>query len=191
MTGTETEAGGAADGNASVADSTDLLGPLEGAREFRGARGGSLLLDPEEESVACAHGELGRDTRGGAPRQRHLSPELVAAAPRNARNDCCEPRGGFGGNNTMDSAAPPVEPAPSVAPTDRWPPRSSCEGRTTTKSMSTRLECSCGRRYRGGSSRIPVYTVEHNWNGYLEDRRPASNADPYKILAHIVGTLTK
>ena len=41
------------------------------------------------------------------------------------------------------------------------------------------------------SIRIPVYTVEHNWNGYLEDRRPASNADPYKILAHIVGTLTK
>ena len=44
---------------------------------------------------------------------------------------------------------------------------------------------------RGASIRIPVYTVEHDWNGYLEDRRPASNADPYKILAHIVGTLTK
>ena len=44
---------------------------------------------------------------------------------------------------------------------------------------------------RGASIRIPVYTVEHNWNGYLEDRRPASNADPYKILSHIVGTLSK
>jgi len=44
---------------------------------------------------------------------------------------------------------------------------------------------------RGASIRIPIYTVEHNWNGYLEDRRPASNADPYKILSHIVGTLTK
>ena len=43
---------------------------------------------------------------------------------------------------------------------------------------------------RGASIRIPIYTVEHNWNGYLEDRRPASNADPYKIIAHIVGTLT-
>ena len=42
---------------------------------------------------------------------------------------------------------------------------------------------------RGASIRIPIYTVEHNWNGYLEDRRPASNADPYKIIAHIVGTL--
>ena len=44
---------------------------------------------------------------------------------------------------------------------------------------------------RGASIRIPIYTVEHDWNGYLEDRRPASNADPYKILAHLVGTLTK
>jgi glutamine synthetase len=44
---------------------------------------------------------------------------------------------------------------------------------------------------RGASIRIPIYTVEHNWNGYLEDRRPASNADPYKIINHIVGTLTK
>ena len=43
---------------------------------------------------------------------------------------------------------------------------------------------------RGASIRIPIYTLEHNWNGYLEDRRPASNADPYKIMKHIVGTLT-
>ena len=43
---------------------------------------------------------------------------------------------------------------------------------------------------RGASIRIPIYTVDHNWNGYLEDRRPASNADPYRIMAHIVGTLT-
>ena len=43
---------------------------------------------------------------------------------------------------------------------------------------------------RGASIRIPVATVENDWNGYLEDRRPASNADPYKILSHIVGTLS-
>ena len=42
---------------------------------------------------------------------------------------------------------------------------------------------------RGASIRIPIYTVENNWNGYLEDRRPASNADPYKIINHIVSTL--
>ena len=52
-------------------------------------------------------------------------------------------------------------------------------------------EFSYGVSDRGASIRIPVYTVEHDWNGYLEDRRPASNADPYKILAHIVGTLVK
>ena len=44
---------------------------------------------------------------------------------------------------------------------------------------------------RGASIRIPIMTVEKGWKGWLEDRRPASNADPYKILAHIVGTLTK
>ena len=43
---------------------------------------------------------------------------------------------------------------------------------------------------RGASIRIPIYTVDHNWSGYLEDRRPASNADPYRIMAHIVGALT-
>ena len=42
---------------------------------------------------------------------------------------------------------------------------------------------------RGASIRIPIYTVEHDWNGYLEDRRPASNADPYRIMAHIVETV--
>jgi glutamine synthetase len=44
---------------------------------------------------------------------------------------------------------------------------------------------------RGASIRIPINVVENNWNGYLEDRRPASNADPYRVIEHIVGTLTK
>ncbi len=44
---------------------------------------------------------------------------------------------------------------------------------------------------RGASIRIPIYTVENNWNGYLEDRRPASNADPYRIISHLVSTLIK
>jgi glutamine synthetase len=34
---------------------------------------------------------------------------------------------------------------------------------------------------RGASIRIPVGTVNNEWKGYLEDRRPSSNADPYKI----------
>jgi glutamine synthetase len=43
---------------------------------------------------------------------------------------------------------------------------------------------------RGASIRIPIVTVDNNWNGYLEDRRPAANADPYRVMRHIVRTLT-
>jgi len=42
---------------------------------------------------------------------------------------------------------------------------------------------------RGASIRIPIYTVEHGWKGYLEDRRPASNADPYRVTARIIETV--
>lgn len=35
---------------------------------------------------------------------------------------------------------------------------------------------------RGASIRIPQATVNNNWKGYVEDRRPGSNADPYKIM---------
>lgn len=41
---------------------------------------------------------------------------------------------------------------------------------------------------RGASIRIPVNTAQ-SWKGYLEDRRPASNADPYLIAARIVQTV--
>lgn len=42
---------------------------------------------------------------------------------------------------------------------------------------------------RGASIRIPIITVENGWKGWLEDRRPASNADPYKIAARIIKTV--
>ncbi len=42
---------------------------------------------------------------------------------------------------------------------------------------------------RGASIRIPVATVEAGWKGWLEDRRPASNADPYKVAARIIRTV--
>ncbi len=42
---------------------------------------------------------------------------------------------------------------------------------------------------RGSSIRIPVGTVQNGWKGYLEDRRPASNADPYKVVREILATL--
>lgn len=44
---------------------------------------------------------------------------------------------------------------------------------------------------RGASIRIPIATVEKGWKGWLEDRRPASNADPYKVAATIINTVKK
>jgi len=41
---------------------------------------------------------------------------------------------------------------------------------------------------RGASIRIPITTMEDGWIGRLEDRRPSSNGDPYKIAAAIVKT---
>ncbi|HEX2533633.1 MAG TPA: glutamine synthetase beta-grasp domain-containing protein [Chitinophagaceae bacterium] len=42
---------------------------------------------------------------------------------------------------------------------------------------------------RGASIRIPIGTVERGWKGWLEDRRPNSAADPYKVAARIVKTV--
>lgn len=42
---------------------------------------------------------------------------------------------------------------------------------------------------RGASIRVPK-SVGEIWKGYLEDRRPGSNADPYKILNVICESLT-
>ncbi|MBL4905410.1 MAG: glutamine synthetase beta-grasp domain-containing protein [Flavobacteriaceae bacterium] len=42
---------------------------------------------------------------------------------------------------------------------------------------------------RGASIRIPIITVDKGWKGYLEDRRPASNGDPYKIASRIIRTV--
>ena len=42
---------------------------------------------------------------------------------------------------------------------------------------------------RGASIRIPIATVERGWKGWLEDRRPNSAADPYKVAGRIVKTV--
>ncbi|RMG27248.1 MAG: glutamine synthetase, partial [Bacteroidetes bacterium] len=42
---------------------------------------------------------------------------------------------------------------------------------------------------RGASIRIPIATVQNGWKGYLEDRRPNSAADPYKVAARIIKTV--
>ena len=42
---------------------------------------------------------------------------------------------------------------------------------------------------RGASIRIPIGAVERGWKGWLEDRRPNSAADPYKVAGRIVKTV--
>jgi len=64
------------------------------------------------------------------------------------------------------------------------------EQRLTGKHETAAItDFSYGVSDRGASIRIPVYTVQHNWKGYLEDRRPASNGDPYKIASRIIKTV--
>ncbi|HMQ07749.1 MAG TPA: glutamine synthetase beta-grasp domain-containing protein [Saprospiraceae bacterium] len=59
-------------------------------------------------------------------------------------------------------------------------------GKHETQSMD---KFSYGVSDRGASIRIPIAVVENGWKGYLEDRRPASNADPYKVVAFIINTV--
>ena len=42
---------------------------------------------------------------------------------------------------------------------------------------------------RGASIRIPINVADNNFAGYLEDRRPASNANPYDLTRLIVERL--
>ena len=42
---------------------------------------------------------------------------------------------------------------------------------------------------RGASIRVPQTTVNSGWKGYIEDRRPASNANPYLIMTVISNTV--
>jgi glutamine synthetase len=48
---------------------------------------------------------------------------------------------------------------------------------------------SYGASNRAASIRIPMLTTNHDWKGYLEDRRPASDADPYQIVQRIMQTV--
>ena len=46
---------------------------------------------------------------------------------------------------------------------------------------------SWGALDRSASIRIPIYTVNNNGKGYLEDRRPAANVDPYEAFSYLLG----
>ncbi len=59
-------------------------------------------------------------------------------------------------------------------------------GKHETQSID---QFSYGISDRGASIRIPIATVEKGWKGWLEDRRPNSAADPYKVAARIIKTV--
>lgn len=59
-------------------------------------------------------------------------------------------------------------------------------GKHETQSIN---QFSFGVSDRGASIRIPIATVERGWKGWLEDRRPNSSADPYKVAARIIKTV--
>lgn len=59
-------------------------------------------------------------------------------------------------------------------------------GKHETQSID---QFSFGISDRGASIRIPIATVERGWKGWLEDRRPNSAADPYKVAARIIKTV--
>lgn len=59
-------------------------------------------------------------------------------------------------------------------------------GKHETQSID---QFSFGVSDRGASIRIPIATVERGWKGWLEDRRPNSAADPYKVAAIIIKTV--
>ena len=49
--------------------------------------------------------------------------------------------------------------------------------------------CSYGVSDRGARSRIPMAMEQNGWKGYLEDRRPSGNADPYRVVNRILTTM--
>ena len=48
---------------------------------------------------------------------------------------------------------------------------------------------SYGLSDRGASIRLPVNFIKNGYKGYLEDRRPNSEADPYQIISRILKTI--
>jgi len=63
------------------------------------------------------------------------------------------------------------------------------EKRLTGKHETQKIDqFSWGVGDRGASIRIPNEFRKNNWTGYVEDRRPASNADPYAVAFEITKT---
>ena len=50
---------------------------------------------------------------------------------------------------------------------------------------------SWGLSDRGASIRLPVNFIKDGYKGYLEDRRPNSQGDPYRICARVLKTIAE
>ena len=61
-------------------------------------------------------------------------------------------------------------------------------GEYETSSMES---FSWGECDRTASIRIPLSTIKNNGRGYLEDRRPAANIDPYQAFNHLLNSISK
>jgi glutamine synthetase len=48
---------------------------------------------------------------------------------------------------------------------------------------------SYGLSDRGASIRMPIHFIKDGYKGYLEDRRPNSEGDPYQIVSRILKTI--
>lgn len=44
---------------------------------------------------------------------------------------------------------------------------------------------------RTASIRVPMFTIRNDWRGYIEDRRPAGNMDPYETYAFLVDATSR
>ena len=50
---------------------------------------------------------------------------------------------------------------------------------------------SWGLSDRGASIRLPVNFIKDGYKGYLEDRRPNSQGDPYQICSRVLKTIAE
>ena len=69
-------------------------------------------------------------------------------------------------------------------------------GKGNKKRLTGKNETSSAGKYTWGTSdrsasiRIPLYTIKGNGLGYLEDRRPAANMDPYIAFSYLVSAVS-
>jgi glutamine synthetase len=67
---------------------------------------------------------------------------------------------------------------------------SACQTKDSGKHETASIDTfSYGIADRGASIRVPHSFVNNGYRGYLEDRRPNSQGDPYQIASQILKTI--